>query len=1118
MAVGTTVSTKISLDNKKVVQSSGKILTLSGNTLIASSGTLKYLTDTSSTYDARSVTDAGFVTGLTSAISSNLSSNYYTKTVINNYTGATDTRIGDIESDVAISLTGASNGLTKVGDHDVKLGGVITESTIITDNRGTPVGIQYGGDYSANYTPRSLVDAGYVTGLTSAISSNLSGNYYTKTVINNYTGATDTRISDIESDVAISLTGASNGLTKVGDHDVELGGALTKNTNICGSYQYNINVNTINLTGITNGVNLTGVVTLKTQPSGSGGLLCINSTTGEICQTSLSAFGGVTGATNGLSVCSNQNIGFGGSLCNNTTITGDYDLCFGTSGDKLNKFELNTSDDVVINSDGIINMVLSGGTITTNDSKGLRYTSDYTNTFVANSLVSKAYVDGIALGLDAKSAVFVATVSENLNLSGVEIVDGITSSTGMRVLAKNQTNPIQNGIYVANDSGAWTRATDFDGTPEGEVTQGALIPVLSGNTNKNSVWILTTNDPITIGTTELNFGKFSQLLDVTDGNGIDISVFGETKQISVELSSNSGLVFNGTGLTIDSNIASSGLTWNGGKLFVNAISGGTGDIPVRIDGVNYLTINQDDIDTVFGGVLTNASNGLTKTGDTVILGGTLISPTTIIGDDTNGLVYQDNAITNKRGIQYANDYSSTFVNRSLVDKGYVDNVFSSITASNGLTRTGDTIVLGGVLDYDTCVDINNHALLFNGTGNTYLSFTSDEFYAEVSNNSCSTGVGAYKDTFRGIYTFNAYASSGNSTIDMLITPTELSLFLTDTNYNNGLFFNTTTGITTTFIGQYIINDNDLQYGIQYGGDYSSTFVERSLVDRGYVDNAIIASAVIAENGLTKSGYTITLGGVLNQNTTISGNSSYSLTIDKPNEFNVVCSSTIEMSSPSIIFSNYCDNTTNGSVVWLDYCGLTLSHEGFIDPSGNTTSSIFLGRNDLGNRDIVISSSNGGITIEASKYLDINTSGVTIQTTPQTYSLTNPNVLVWDNNDKLIKITCGDALGDKNNKYDVCVVNSNTTLTLTGDTYVVMVDTSSQPISITLSDDGLVSGRTVKIKDGSGNALSNNITITSPTLSFDRGSDAVINTDFGALELIYTEGVGACEWKVLSFYN
>jgi hypothetical protein len=52
-----------------------------------------------------------------------------------------------------------------------------------------------------------------------------------------------------------------------------------------------------------------------------------------------------------------------------------------------------------------------------------------------------------------------------LTLSGTQTIDGVAVIAGDRVLAKNQTTPSQNGIYVVA-AGAWARATDADASGE----------------------------------------------------------------------------------------------------------------------------------------------------------------------------------------------------------------------------------------------------------------------------------------------------------------------------------------------------------------------------------------------------------------------------------------------------------------------------------------------------------------------------------------------------------------------------------------------------------------------------------------------------------------------------
>lgn len=131
-------------------------------------------------------------------------------------------------------------------------------------------------------------------------------------------------------------------------------------------------------------------------------------------------------------------------------------------------------------------------------------------------VATKGYVDATAQGLDIKASVRVATTA-NITLSGTQTVDGVTLVVGDRVLVKNQTTGSQNGIYVVA-SGAWTRATDAD--TSAKVTAGMFTFVEEGTANADGGWTLSTNSPITLGTTALVFTQFSGAGQVTAGAGL----------------------------------------------------------------------------------------------------------------------------------------------------------------------------------------------------------------------------------------------------------------------------------------------------------------------------------------------------------------------------------------------------------------------------------------------------------------------------------------------------------------------------------------------------------------------------------------------------------------------
>lgn len=104
--------------------------------------------------------------------------------------------------------------------------------------------------------------------------------------------------------------------------------------------------------------------------------------------------------------------------------------------------------------------------------------------------------------IDFKVSCRVATTAP-IALTGLQVIDGVAVVAGDRVLVKNQggvspgTHP-DNGIYDVS-TGVWTRSPDAD--ESGELTAGAITSIEEGTTNGGFLYILTTPNPIDIGTT-----------------------------------------------------------------------------------------------------------------------------------------------------------------------------------------------------------------------------------------------------------------------------------------------------------------------------------------------------------------------------------------------------------------------------------------------------------------------------------------------------------------------------------------------------------------------------------------------------------------------------------------
>lgn len=101
----------------------------------------------------------------------------------------------------------------------------------------------------------------------------------------------------------------------------------------------------------------------------------------------------------------------------------------------------------------------------------------------------------------AFAPVTVAT-TENITLSGLQTVDGVLLSPGDRVLVKDQTLAVDNGIFVAS-AGGWSRASDFDSADE--IVTGATVRVVSGLAHGGWTFALLTPSPVEIGSSEIEW-------------------------------------------------------------------------------------------------------------------------------------------------------------------------------------------------------------------------------------------------------------------------------------------------------------------------------------------------------------------------------------------------------------------------------------------------------------------------------------------------------------------------------------------------------------------------------------------------------------------------------------
>ena len=140
----------------------------------------------------------------------------------------------------------------------------------------------------------------------------------------------------------------------------------------------------------------------------------------------------------------------------------------------------------------------------------------------ATDAATKAYVDTIKQGsIDIKDSVRVASTANIAIASALtngSTIDGVTVATGNRVLLKDQTDASENGIYAVVASGAASRT--IDANTDVLVTSGMYTYVSEGTAGNSIGFVLTTNDPITLDTTNLTFTQFSSAGAIAAGTGM----------------------------------------------------------------------------------------------------------------------------------------------------------------------------------------------------------------------------------------------------------------------------------------------------------------------------------------------------------------------------------------------------------------------------------------------------------------------------------------------------------------------------------------------------------------------------------------------------------------------
>ena len=255
---------------------------------------------------------------------------------------------------------------------------------------------------------------------------------------------------------------------------------------------------------------------------------------------------------------------------------------------------------------------------------------------------TKAYADAIAAGINwhnsvetATAAVLPSTPTYSNGTSGVGatltasanarlVMDGANTTTGDRVLVKNQADATQNGIYVVTAQGSvsvpyvLTRASDHDNLID-EVIRGDAVYVANGATNINQGFIISSegtgaNDKHVLGTDNMNWSQFTGAANITAGTGITKT--GNTLSIGQSVATDASVTFSVVTAALTGN-ASTATTLQTARNIAGQSFNGSANISIAPTDLTGVTSSAAELNILDGATLSTAElnilDGVTAT-------------------------------------------------------------------------------------------------------------------------------------------------------------------------------------------------------------------------------------------------------------------------------------------------------------------------------------------------------------------------------------------------------------------------------------------------------------------------------------------------------------------------
>ena len=221
-----------------------------------------------------------------------------------------------------------------------------------------------------------------------------------------------------------------------------------------------------------------------------------------------------------------------------STAGGSFDLAFTLSANTA--LTLPTSGTVAV----LTNRLDQFAAPNTSLSMGSQRIISVADGIATNDAVNMGQLSAAISGLLVRANCRVATTANiaiATALNSGDTLDGVVLSNGDRVLVKDQTSALENGIYVVD--AVPFRATDMD--TSAETLTGVYTFITAGSTNAGYGFYLTTAAPITLDTTALSFTIFLGATSYVAGNGLVLT------GLTFDIVGGSGITVNSNNIQID---------------------------------------------------------------------------------------------------------------------------------------------------------------------------------------------------------------------------------------------------------------------------------------------------------------------------------------------------------------------------------------------------------------------------------------------------------------------------------------------------------------------------------------------------------------------------------------